>query len=109
HPAASAAANRSSPSATNLPARSRTRRRIRSFRISLSLWLCELVIAINEKGAVLVERRPVVLLVVRRVLSRPPAPRGRGRQSGGRCRRHGRRCPQGSCDRARPPRAGGRA
>src|SRR5947209_8467082 len=52
-PAASAAASRSSPSATNRPERSRHRRRWRSLRISLSFALCWLVIVIGEtkKGA----------------------------------------------------------
>src|SRR5205085_1917659 len=42
-------------------------------------------------------------------LSRPPAPRGRGRQSVGRCLHRGRQCPRGSCDRAPPRPAGARA
>src|ERR1700733_1893232 len=56
-PLASAELNKSSPSATNCPARSRQRRRWRSLRISLSLSLWGLVII--KKGALLKERRPV--------------------------------------------------
>ena len=53
HPAAPAAATRSSPSATKRDEPSRDRRRA-SLRISLSLSLCALVIVMSEKkGAVL--------------------------------------------------------
>ena len=45
----------------------------------------------------------------RRSLSRPPAPRGRGRQSVGRCRRRARRCRPGPCGPARHRRAASRA
>ena len=48
HPWASATDNKSSPSATNNPERSRQRRRIRSLRISLSFWLWWLVIVIKK-------------------------------------------------------------
>ena len=107
-PLASAERSKSSPSATNSPARSRQRRRWRSLRISLSFWLCGLVII--KKGALLKERRPGGGAGSGRLLvSRPPAPRGRGRQTVGRCRRRGRRCPRGSCGRARRRRAGDRA
>src|SRR6185437_11216599 len=44
HPWASATDNKSPPSATNNPDRSRQRRRARSLRISLSFWLWWLVI-----------------------------------------------------------------
>ena len=58
-PLASAELSKSSPSATNRPDRSRQRRRWRSLRISLSFWLCGLVIwVMNEKRRPPVERRP---------------------------------------------------
>src|SRR6516164_1208906 len=56
HPWPSATVNKSSPSATNNPDRSRQRRRWRSLRISLSLALWVLVII--KKSALQVERRP---------------------------------------------------
>ena len=113
-PAASAAASRSSPSATNRPARSRSRRRCVSLRISLSFWLWGLVMVMGsmttKRAPSCEERRPGGGAGVSAAsLSRPPAPRGRGRQNVGRCRRRGRRCRPGSCGRARRRRAAGRA
>ena len=112
-PAASAAASRSSPSATNRP----RALAVAPARAELADLLELLVVGAGDRHLEEQKGRPprwsgarvAVLVVGGLTVSRPPAPRGRGRQSVGRCRRRGRRCRPGSCGRARPRPAAARA